>query len=46
MFFLSLFLRIVNEDDSKCREQIVKVMSKIATKTYLSRQLIDSLFQM
>ena len=46
LFFFTLFLRMVNDDEPKCRAKIVSVMSKIAQKTALSRQLIETVFKM
>jgi len=37
---------MVNDDEPKCRAKIVTVMSKIAHKTALSRQLIETVFKM
>lgn len=46
LFFFTLFLRAVNEEDAKCRAKVVSVMSKIASKTALSRQLVETVFKM
>lgn len=37
---------MTNDDDSKCRAKLIHVMSKIAAKTGLSRQLVDTTFKM
>jgi hypothetical protein len=46
LFFFTLFLRLVNDEELKCRQKVVQVLSKIIAKTALSRQLIETVFKM
>ena len=43
--FLTLFLRLVNENSTKCREKVTTVIRKLVSKSN-SGKLIEAVFQM
>lgn len=45
LMFLTLFLRLVNENSTKCREKVTLVLRKLISKSN-SGKLIEAVFQM
>jgi len=45
LMFLTLFLRLVNENSTKCREKVTTVIRKLVSKSN-SGKLIEAVFQM
>ena len=46
LFFFALFLRLVNDDISKCRDKVQVVLKKLVSKASQPRQLIETVFKM
>lgn len=44
LIFLTLFLRLVNEESTKCREIVTEVLRKQLKKT--KKKYVDTVFQM
>jgi len=45
LMFLTLFLRLVNETSTKCREKVTAVLKKLISKSN-SGKLVEAVFQM
>lgn len=45
LFFFTLFLRLVNDENEKCREKVAVVLKKLIGKVSKSRQLLESAFK-
>ena len=46
LFFFALFLRLVNDDASKCRDKIQTVLRRLVAKTSQPNKLIETVFMM
>ena len=46
IFFFAFFLRLVNDDISKCRDKVQVVLRKLVAKTSQPKKLIETIFTM
>ena len=45
LIFLTLFLRVVNDPNLKCRDKVAQVLIKLIQKTSLHRKLLETVFR-
>lgn len=46
MFFFTLFLRLVNDDNLKCRQKVAQIIKKLISRSSKSNQLLETVFKL